>query len=425
MKINNNYNPLFSNKKINYNFFLKLLYNLIRIFKFIIKNKIKIIIILNFFLIIYKSSFYYKKKSKISREIYNLIKKINNYIIICKNGKLLKKINIYSLNPKVSVIISSYNSAKTIKSSIRSIENQNMSEVEIILVDDFSTDNTLEIIEELRKEDSRIKIIKNAENKGALFSKSIGALNAKGKYLFFLDSDDLFINKNILNICYNEAEKNIDIIEFSGVTSSTEILDINQIPKIPYYLRFKNNNEIIVQPELSNFIYQKENDEIIKLIDGYIWGKCIKTKIIRKVLEYLGDWIYKEKVNYGDDRIINFVLFKIAYSFKFIEEFGLIYYENNAFSISNSLTNISRCHDELINIMSIFNITKNTNDISIVIYELNFRWDWIIIPGLNKKNKEYAKKLLIQIINTKLLSKNEKIKIKLFLKELNNYTFFE
>ena len=68
-----------------------------------------------------------------------------------------------------------------------------MSEVEIILVDDFSTDNTLEIIEELRKEDSRIKIIKNAENKGALFSKSIGALNAKGKYLFFLDSDDLFI----------------------------------------------------------------------------------------------------------------------------------------------------------------------------------------------------------------------------------------
>ena len=113
----------------------------------------------------------------------------------------------------------------------------------------------------------------------------------------------------------------------------------------------------------------------------------------------MGDWIYKEKVNYGDDRIINFVLFKIAYSFKFIEEFGLIYYENNAFSISNSLTNISRCHDELINIMSIFNITKNTNDISIVIYELNFRWDWIIIPGLNKKNKEYAKNLLIQIIN--------------------------
>ena len=424
MRIKNNYNPLFFNHKINYNLSQKFLYNLYKIFKFIINNKIKIIIFLTFILIIYKFSFYYKKKSKISREIYNLIKKINNYIIICKNGKLLEKIKIFSLNPKVSVVISLFNSAKTIKSSIRSIQNQNMREVEIILVDDFSNDNSLEIIEELRKEDSRIKIIKNFENKGALFSKSIGALNARGEYLFFLDSDDLFINRNILNLCYNEAKKNIDIIEFSGVASNTELLDINKFPKIPYYLRFKKINEIIIQPELSNFIYQKENEQIIKLIDGYIWGKCIKSKILRKVVEYLGDLIYKEKVNYGDDRIINFVLFKFANSFKFIEEFGLIYYENNPFSISNSLTNISRCQDELINIMSIFNITKNTNDINIVIYELNFRWEWIIIPGLNKENKEYANNLLIQIINTKSISENEKIKIKLFLNQINNYSFF-
>ena len=227
-----------------------------------------------------------------------------------------------------------------------------------------------------------------------------------------------------MNLCYNEAKKNIDIIEFSGVASNTELLDINKFPKIPYYLRFKKINEIIIQPELSNFIYQKENEQIIKLIDGYIWGKCIKSKILRKVVEYLGDLIYKEKVNYGDDRIINFVLFKFANSFKFIEEFGLIYYENNPFSISNSLTNISRCQDELINIMSIFNITKNTNDINIVIYELNFRWEWIIIPGLNKENKEYANNLLIQIINTKSISENEKIKIKLFLNQINNYSFF-
>ena len=168
MRIKNNYNPLFFNHKINYNLSQKFLYNLYKIFKFIINNKIKIIIFLTFILIIYKFSFYYKKKSKISREIYNLI--------ICKNGKLLEKIKIFSLNPKVSVVISLFNSAKTIKSSIRSIQNQNMREVEIILVDDFSNDNSLEIIEELRKEDSRIKIIKNFENKGALFSKSIGAL---------------------------------------------------------------------------------------------------------------------------------------------------------------------------------------------------------------------------------------------------------
>ena len=376
---------------------------------------------------IYLISFYYKKRPRIPKEIHNLIKNINKYIILCKKGQLLEEIKKVSLNPKVTIVIPIFNSSKTIKSSIRSIQNQNIREIEIILVDDFSTDDTLQIIEELKNEDSRIKIIKNVENKGALFTKSIGALNARGKYLFFLDSDDLFINKNILNLCYNEAERNIDIIEFSGVASSTEILDLSQFPRIPYYLRFKNNNEIITQPELSNFIYQKENNQIIKLIDGYIWGKCIKTQIYRKTLKLLGDWIFKEKVNYGDDRIVNFMLFKTANSFKFIDEFGLIYYENNPFSISNSLTNISKCHDELININSIFNITKNTYDINIVIYEITFRWGWIIIPGLNKQNKKFAKELFNQIINAKYISKNDTIKIKFFLKELNkesNYSFF-
>ena len=377
------------------------------------------------FFIIYKISFYYKKNSKITREIYNLIKNINKYIITCKNGQLIEGIKEVYSNPKVSIVIALFNSSKTIKSAIRSIQNQNMSEIEIILVDDFSTDDTIEVIEELRKEDPRIKIIKNSENKGALFSKSIGGLNARGKYLFFLDSDDLYINRNILNLCYNEAENNIDIIEFSGVVSSTEILSINNLPIVPYYLRFKKNNEVINQPELSNFIYQKENNQIIKLIDGFLWGKCINIQIYRKSLKLLGDWIYKEKVNYGDDRIVNFVLFKIANSFKFVDELGIVYYYNNPLSISHSLTNISRCHDELINIMSIFNITKNTYEINIVIYELRFRWDWIIIPGLNRQNKEYAQKLLNQIINSKFISKNDTIIINFFLNKINNYSFLE
>ena len=98
-------------------------------------------------------------------------------------------------------------------------------------------------------------------------------------------------------------------------------------------------------------------------------------------------------------------------SFKYIDEFGLIYYENNPFSISNSLKNISKCYDELININSIFNITKNFYDINLVIYEITFRWGWIIIPGLNKQNKKFARELFYQIINAKYISKNDTIKI--------------
>ena len=79
-------------------------------------------------------------------------------------------------------------------------------------------------------------------NRGALYSKSIGILKAIGQFIIILDSDDLFINENIFNICYNEAtKKDIDIIEFSGYYLETPYFKLNKIPKVPYYLQFKKN----------------------------------------------------------------------------------------------------------------------------------------------------------------------------------------
>ena len=77
-----------------------------------------------------------------------------------------------------------------------------MADIEILIVDDYSEDNSLEIINQLQKEDERIKLIRNKKNKGALYSKSLGILKAKSKYTMILDSDDLFINKELFNLCF-------------------------------------------------------------------------------------------------------------------------------------------------------------------------------------------------------------------------------
>ena len=131
----------------------------------------------------------------------------------------------------------------------------------------------------------------------------------------------------------------------------------------------------------------------------------MKTEIFQKTLKFLGDWIYSEKVNYGDDRIINFALFKIANSFQFINEYGLLYY-NNTFSITNSINNKEKSHDELVNIMSIFNITRNSSDIKYAIYELNHRWNMTIYYGLNEaNNRKYAKNLINLILKSKYIQK--------------------
>jgi glycosyltransferase involved in cell wall biosynthesis len=267
------------------------------------------------------------------------------------------------------------------------------------IIDDNSLDNSFKIIEKYNCDDKRIKIIRNKKNRGALYSRSIGVLNSKSKYVIPLDSDDSFINDNLFNICYEEVKNNnLDILEFSGFQIKKPILRLNNIlPRIPEYLRYKTNNITLKQPQLFNFLFQKNRRKIIRRVDGYLWGKCIKTNTYIQSLNILGKNIYSQFHNFGEDRIVNFVLFKYAKSFKFIEEYGIAYLYN-PFSVCNSYAKESITHDELINIMSIYNFTKNSINLNIVVYEFKHRWKKIIKPGLNEDNKNIIKYIRYSII---------------------------
>ena len=101
-----------------------------------------------------------------------MVDKFNLYINSCMNNILIdaKKYPLVK-NPKISAIIPIYNGEKYLHYSLSSIQNQKMKEIEIIIIDDFSTDNSLTIIEEYMKEDERIRLIKNFENRKKLYSK--------------------------------------------------------------------------------------------------------------------------------------------------------------------------------------------------------------------------------------------------------------
>jgi glycosyltransferase involved in cell wall biosynthesis len=93
-----------------------------------------------------------------------------------------------------------------------------MKDIEIILIDDFSKDNSVSIIEKYMKEDPRIKLIKNKNNRKILYTKSIGALNAKGKYIFQFDQDDILIRDDVFDLIYYEAENNdLDLVQFRDI----------------------------------------------------------------------------------------------------------------------------------------------------------------------------------------------------------------
>ena len=94
------------------------------------------------------------------------------------------------MNDLVSIIMPSYNTGKFIKETINSVINQTYNNWELIIVDDCSTDNTDDVVKTIK--DNRIKYIKNKENSGAAISRNVALREAKGRWIAFLDSDDLW-----------------------------------------------------------------------------------------------------------------------------------------------------------------------------------------------------------------------------------------
>ena len=280
-----------------------------------------------------------------------------------------------------------------------------------MLIDDCSKDNCLSIIKQLQLEDLRIRIIKNKINRGPLFSKNIAALNSRGKYTILLDSDDLFVNENLFDICYKEAKNNnIDIIEFSGFEIYNKLLRIiGKLPAIPLYLKYKKNNVIIRQPQLSNYMFYK-NKGRYKVIDGYLWGKLIKTTIYTNSLKIISKHIYYIKLNYGDDRLVNFILLKVANSFKFLEIYGIIYYYNR-YSKTKSFNKYKNCYDDLRYIKFLYDFTKNSYESEIAVYEIFRRLNWTLRPGLYKSNLYFFITLLMEFLKGKYISNYSKKKV--------------
>lgn len=115
------------------------------------------------------------------------------------------------MNPKVSLIIPVYNVELYLEKCLDSAVNQSFSDIEIITVNDGSTDKSLEILEQYQSKDKRIKIIKQ-ENQGLSVARNVGIKAASGEFLAFLDSDD-FLDIDMIKIMYEKLQKdNLDIV---------------------------------------------------------------------------------------------------------------------------------------------------------------------------------------------------------------------
>ena len=277
---------------------------------------------------------------------------------------LLKKI------PKISIYLPIYNKSKYLMKSIKSIQSQTLKDIEIIAVNDCSTDDSLVILKKIAKNDPRIKIVNNNKNYGLLYSRTMGILKTSGEYIIDVDPDDSLYENNVLEYLYEIVNKfKVDVVSFGFMKNH----------KITF--KCTNFDKILKQPKIFENAFSK-NNYIIK--DYLLWNKLVKRKLMLKSYEYFKNNIYSEKWNYGEDTIWSVLINKYAKSMICIKKIVYIYNINKESLMRNQF-----------NIIRIKNIFQ---------YEKMFR------QILNEKNeKKYIISNIKIIFNN--LEKNNKTKL--------------
>lgn len=161
------------------------------------------------------------------------------------------------MKPSISVLMSVYNGEKYVKESIESVLDQSFRDFEFIIVNDGSTDRSLDIINSFK--DPRIKVINNVENKGLIFSLNKGIEYAKGKYIIRFDADDICL-KDRFKEQYEYMENNTDVAMMSA-----------------YAKWFVDGKSLITKVIKSDIDYEKIKSKFI--FENHINHSCV---ILRK-----------------------------------------------------------------------------------------------------------------------------------------------
>lgn len=213
------------------------------------------------------------------------------HVKIIKNEEELNArkgtINKSNEMPLISVIVPTYNVEEYIKQCIDSLLTQTYRNLEIICVDDGSTDNTLPILDFLAKKDKRLHVIRQ-EHKGVSAARNRALEMAKGKYISFVDSDD-FMQWNSYEILVEVAEKNdLDLIIFGA----------NAIGDAPEWVYKKINTRYKYYPEgtAENVVFEEESAR------PFLWLHFLK----RELLETEPKLRFDEEMEMGEDQLFQF-----------------------------------------------------------------------------------------------------------------------
>ena len=247
-----------------------------------------------------------------------------NYKKFCElalNEKLIDNKTIeYNNKPDISIIITSYNRKNILLKSIRSIQNQKFKNIEIIIVNDCSTDNSINLFNYLLNEDPRIRIFHHMKNMGCWRSRLDGILYSRGKYIILFDTGDFYEDNYVLEDAYNIITKyNLDSCKFLF----RRISSYKRLGKSEVLFHVGNNAKIVYGP--SNIYNHNRN---VFSFWGNIWNRLVRVNIYSKALFQLNELILNLYKNVWDDVWFNKIVHRVSFSYAIFERVGYVYLQD-------------------------------------------------------------------------------------------------
>jgi len=248
------------------------------------------------------------------------------------------------IDPALTVIIPAYNCADYIEETVNSVLNQTFSDFEVIVIDDVSTDNSLQLLNQLAAADSRIRILSSATNAGQAACRNRGVREARGRYIAFLDADDVWLPRKLERQIEFMTERKLPFC-FCGYGTINEhgdtIIGDLKIPERTEFYALLKSNTICA----SSVVYDRQSmDDIVmperprrredliswlatsKALGGYLYGVSDPLCMIRrlpgssssnKLRALRWQWaVYREVLGFGLLRsfyyLINFAITSLA-----------------------------------------------------------------------------------------------------------------
>lgn len=232
--------------------------------------------------------------------------------------------------PKISIIIPAYNVGRYLSECLRSVAAQTYQDFEAIIVNDGSTDNTLEIAESMAAQDNRFRVITNTPNKGTHLTRKIGVEHATGDYAFFLDGDDALEPDMCESLAREMEREPVDILHYGlTVLSSNDLLEEERSA----FERFNNTDTPASNgADIVKDIFDESRGHIV---DWRVTQRMYQIALLQRAFSAMTD----ERLGRSQDGYECFVVSALAQSYRAYKQCrGYIYYYGRGISGTNTIS---------------------------------------------------------------------------------------